>query len=269
MKSALLTLVIIATAAACGGKVVRDDYALDSQYHQSEKASVQEMINRVTEFNNRASRFLSAEFILDGAQRDKKFRVIGNLQYDRESRAMHAAFYDYIFKSPVLVFFVEKDVIHLYYPAEKKLFVDKMKGFDLADYGGPGMSIDLLLTLATGGIPMIDGYHVKQGLDANDGNGSMLLLESSRYFETLSFREDRPDKILLIDRNSRDRFEIYLKKSVDRAEGTFFSNIILVSTQPGLRIDIRFNNMQWKGPVTVKTVRDLKLPPGVRIITNR
>lgn len=262
---AIALCVLCAALAGCV-KGVRDEEVLAS-YHPAESEDVRKMLASVKDLEAKAPRSLAADFIIDGARREKRFRMTGNIQYDGNARAMHAAFFDYIFRTSVLVFLAEGNDLRLYYPVEKKLFVESMKGIDLRDYGGPAMGMEIIMALAAGNIPLVHGYRVKQGLRENSGNGTMLLLENQGYYQTVSFREGVPDKLLIINRESGERFEIYIKNRIYRSDLYCATHMVLVALNTGLRIDLKLKNVKANGPVAVKRVRDIKLPPDVRIIS--
>ncbi|MBN2080014.1 MAG: hypothetical protein JW838_13690 [Spirochaetes bacterium] len=267
MKNAIVVFscVLCAALAACV-KGVRDEEVL-ANYHPSQKETLRGMLDTVKGFDSKAPLSIEADFIIDGAQRAKRFRMTGTLHYDRSARAMYVTFFDYIFRTSVLVFLADGNELRLYYPVDKKLFIESMKGIDLGDYGGPAMSMDIILALASGNIPLVSGYRVKQGLEENNGNGTMLFLENHRYYQTVSFRDGLPDKMLIINRENGERFEIYFKKRVNGSDVSYTTHMVLVASTTGLRIDLRLRNVRTNGPVAVKRARDMKLPPDVRIIT--
>jgi hypothetical protein len=265
-KTTVLISFALCMALAGCVKGVRDEEAL-ANYHPSEKDDVRKMLAAVTELEAKAPHSLTADFIVDGAQREKRFRMTGNIQYDRQAGAMHAAFFDYIFRTSVLVFLADGNELRLYYPVEKKLFVESMKGIDLRDYGGPAMGMEMIMAFATGKMPLLDGYRVKQGLREHNGNGTMLLLENRRYYQTVSFRDGTPDKLLIISRESGERFEIYFKKRMQSGAASCATHLVLVASKTGLKIDLKLKNIKANGAVSVKRFRDMNLPPDVRIIT--
>jgi len=120
--------------------------------------------------------------------------------------------------------------------------------------------------LITGVIPLISGYSVKQGLAANNGKGSMLILENPNYYQTISFRGNNPDKILLINRKTRERIEIYVKNPVGQGASRIYSNVMIVAQRVPLRLEITFKKIQLNAAVKVKTYKDMRLPDGLKVI---
>ncbi len=266
----MANIIILAAAAAaalgCSTATVRDDATIKGQYHPAGKEGIRAMVDSIAVINKKCPESYALDFDINGTYGDKKNKILGNAQYDKKRRAMHVAFVDYIFKSPVMTILREGDTVRVYYPVEKKMFVDSSKTIDLANYGGVTIDFDMFHDIITGAIPLIAGYSVKQGLAANDGKGSMLILENPKYYQTISFQGNDPDKILLINKKTREKLEIYVKKPFAQGASRIYSNIMIVAQGVRLRLDITFKKIQLNGPVKVKTVKDIKLPDNLKVI---
>ncbi|MBN2160972.1 MAG: hypothetical protein JW807_16395 [Spirochaetes bacterium] len=256
----------VVSAAVCGKQALRDEDLLLSQHHAADTAAVRRMIDRVALLKKNAPATFAANFSIDGSLAEKKQRILGRASYDRTLRAMHIIFSDAIFRSTVAQFFQEADEIRVYYPVQKKLIVDSFKTFDIGNYSAVSIDFDLLYSLATGTFPLIEDYTVRQGLEANNGGGSMIILENPKFFETVSFRDGNPDKVLILDKKTREKVEIYLKKPTVQGECLFFSNIMIVVQQTRLRLAIQFSGVRLNVPVKVKKAASLKLPANVKTI---
>ena len=250
----------------CGDKLVRSDDMPTNQYQPSGKDAVRDMLESITAVNKKSPLTYAADFTIDGTIGQKTYRLMGSAQFNRKLRAMHVAFLDFIFRSPITTVFQDGDMIRIYYPVEKKLFVDSCKTIDLANYGGVSVNFDLLYSVLTGAMPLIPDYTVKQGLISNDGKELMLILENGLYYETISFIDKSPDKIKLINKSTGDKYEIYMKKPIIQGDSHFFANVIIVSQNTPLRLDIRFSRIRLNTPVKVKTIQDARLPGNVKII---
>jgi len=258
---------LVFAATGCTGAGVRIDETPPGQYHPAGDAAVRSMLDSVSALAKKSPLTYSADFNVDGSTGARKYRLLGSAQFNRSGRLMHVAFKDFIFKSTVTMFFQEGDTIRVYYPVEKKMFVDDARTFDLANYGGTSLEYGMIYDIATGTFPLITPYRVREGLAANSGNGSMLVLENRDFFETISFKEGVPDKILLINRKTGEKLEVYIKKIVTQGGSVFFSNIMVVSGRSGLRLEINFNRINLNAPVKVKTVKDVAIPGSVKVFT--
>ncbi len=259
-------MIVAATAWGCTTSAFRDVSTPEGQYHPSGKDGIRVMVNTISDINMKSPESYALDFNIDGRYGEKKNKILGSVQFNRKQRTMHVSVVDFIFRSPVMTLLQEGDVIRVYYPVEKKMYVDNIKTIDLANYGGFSIDFRMFHDLITGVIPLITGYSVKQGLIANNGKGSMLILENPRYYQTISFQGNDPDKILLINRKTRDRLEIYVKNPVGQGASRIYSNVMIVAQHIPLRIEITFKKIQLNAPVKVKTFKDMKLPDGLKVI---
>ena len=261
-----VVLLTVSVVFGCGDKLVRGDDVLRNQYHPSGKDAVRDMVDSLTAVNKKSPLSYAADFSVDGTIGDKTYKLMGSAQFSRKLRAMYIAFQDFIFRSPITTVFQDGDIIRIYYPAQKRLFVDNCKTIDLANYGGVSVNFDLLYGVLTGVMPLIPDYTVKQGLTANTGKESILILENARYYETISFTGNSPDKIKLINKTTGDKYEVYMKKQIVQGDSHFFANLTIVSENTRIRLDIRFQRISLNTPVKVKTIQDARLPENVKII---
>ncbi|OHD64324.1 MAG: hypothetical protein A2176_01675 [Spirochaetes bacterium RBG_13_51_14] len=262
----LLIAMVAAAAAGCAQKSFRGDDFMTGQYHPSGRDAIRDMLDSVSSISKKSPETFAVEFYVDGTLGDKKYKLLGSAQGDRRRKVMHISFLDFIFRSGIAMFFQEGDDIRIYYPVEKKLYVDRAGTIDLARYGGVSIDYGLLYDIATGTFPIVTDYTVKEGLAANNGTGSILILENKRFYETISFNGKNPDKILFVNKQTRERFEIYVKKIALQGNSVFFANVVVVAQQSRFRLDIHFNRIVLNAPLEVRTLKDVKLPKGVQII---
>jgi hypothetical protein len=267
VKAGIAALAIVTAAAGgCTTGAFRDDSALAGQYHPSGKERIRAMIDSISDINRKSPESYTLDFTIDGTYGEKKNKMLGSVQFNRKQRTMHVSVVDFIFRSPMMTFLQEGDVVRVYYPVEKKLYADNIKTINLANYGGISIDFRMFQDLITGVIPLITGYSVKQGLADNNGKGSMLILENPGFYETISFQGNDPDKILLINKTTREKLEIYVKNPVAQGTSRIYSNIMIISHSVPLRLEVTFKKIQLNTPVKVKTIKDLKLPDGLKII---
>ncbi len=255
-----------ATALGCTTGAFRDESAPEDQYHPSGKDGIRVMVDTIADINRKSPESYSLDFNIDGTYGEKKNKMLGSMEFNRKQRTMHVSVVDFIFRSPVMTLLQEGDVIRIYYPVEKKMYVDNVRTIDMANYGGVSIDFRMFYDLITGVIPLISGYSVKQGLAANNGKGSMLILENPNYYQTISFRGNNPDKILLINRKTRERIEIYVKNPVGQGASRIYSNVMIVAQRVPLRLEITFKKIQLNAAVKVKTYKDMRLPDGLKVI---
>ena len=119
---------------------------------------------------------------------------------------MRITFLDAIFKSILATILKKEDRLEIYFPIDKRLFIEDIKTIDIKKYIDINTNINMKLfsDLLAGKVPIIRSYSVKQVLteksDKSDKDeSSYLILENKRYFETISFKNRIPDKNRLKD----------------------------------------------------------------------
>jgi len=249
----------------CATTVVHVDN-VHQNYKPSGKNAVQNMISAVTAINGNSPQSYTVDFYVEGISDKSRFKAHGRAQFDRERGLMQVTFADYIFQSPVALLFLDGEEIRIFYPIEKKLFIDNSKTINIANYTGIGIDFKILYDLATGTIRLLQNYAVREGLTATEGSGSMLILENPESVETISFNGAVPDKILFINKNTRYKAEIYFKKFIVQGESRFFSRLKIIAERNRLQLDITFNKVLLNTPVKVKTIKDIKLPPDLQVV---
>ena len=267
MKATSKAIIVIIGALICGcaKKTLYDD-STKRPYEPSDEKTLESMVNGIAAINKNSPGSYSVEFTVDGVSDRKKFKLQGNAQFNRKQRMMHAAFLDYIFNTPVTVFLLEGEAVRILFPIEKKMYVDDARTINLANYGGFSINFDILYDLATGTIPLLHDCRIKQGLIAKEESTTLLILENAGYIETISFNENVPDKILLIDKNTKEKLEIYIKKIIQQGASRFFSSLKIISKENSVSLDITFHRILLNNPVRVKTIKDIKLPENLQII---
>lgn len=267
MKLTSKAIIVIIGALICGcvKKTLYDD-STRMPYEPSDDKTLESMVNGIAAINKNSPGSYSVEFSVDGVYDRKKFKLQGNAQFNRKQRMMHAAFLDYIFNTQVTVFLLEGDTVRILFPIQKKMYVDDAKTINLANYGGFNINFNILFDLSTGTIPLLRDCRIRQGLIAKEEATSLLILENPGYIETISFNENVPDKILLIDKNTKDKLEIYIKKITRQGASRFFSGLKIIAKENSITLDITFNRVLLNNQVRVKTIKDIKLPENLQVI---
>jgi len=270
IRSSLLRCAAAALLAVlctgCAQKPIRDEIDLADRYHPVGKERIRGMLESLAAANKKAPATLSAEFVAVGSFSGKNYRVSGFARFDRGKNALEINFTDAIFRSPLATVVQEGDEIRIYYPAEKRLYIENSNTIDLARYGVAGIDFKIIHRIITGAIPLLDRHVVKRGLAANQGSETLLILENLHYYQTISFEGEKPRKILLVNRGSGERFEAYLKKPIERDGAGFFGAITISAPQARLSVDITFSKVVLNAPITIKRAKEIPIHPSTTII---
>ncbi len=224
------------------------------------------MLKRISSFNNRSPGSISSSFEIVGKIKNKKFKSIGNIHYDRREGKLNATFLDYIFKSPVTMIFKENSSLWFYFPAEKKMILDNVNTIDLHNYLELNIDFNILFSLFSGEIPLIKGYKIKKGLSGRKGGSSYLILENQNFYQTISFDKSEPDRVLIIRKDSKEKCEIYFKKFFRMNGSSYYKKLRIISGDRKFTFDFIFKHIKLNVPVKVKTINKIRMPRGLKII---
>jgi hypothetical protein len=245
---------------------VRKDKSGKTPQKSDAKSSVDKIsryINILNEINRTAPATISADMEIDGTFGKKKIKTIGKLLYSAEPLMMNLNIFDYIFKSPLLSVHQEGFVIRIYSPAEKKVFADNVKTLIFKNYIGAPVDFTVLYSLITGRLPLIENYKIKSFIE--DSRGKYLILENKTFYQTVSFDGDTPDKILIMNKENLEKYEIYINP-VKREKSTYYSKLKFVMSSSGIKFDISFKYIILNSQLKLKTISDMKIPNDVPVV---
>ena len=232
------------------------------EYTQTENNTA--LFSGISLINNNAPSYYNMTFTIEGLLNNQKYKLTGNAQLDAKLDLMCLSLTDFIFKSPISTMFSSNDEIIMYFPSEKKLFKYAKNSFDLKKLWGINLDYEIIRVLASCRIPLIADYKTKGPVVSADGKTSYLILESSRYYETISFKNDIPDKIKIIDKNDRSETDFHLSAVKKYNESLIYRKISVLSNK--LSFDISIDSININTPVKVKTINDIKIPADVVLI---
>ncbi len=250
--------------SGCGGSApVRAN--AEAQVIQPEGAA--ELIQKIEKANAMAPKSFSGVFKAEGTAGTKRFTANAKILYEASGDRMSLSFTDFIFKSPISSLFRSGEYIEVYYPAESKLYLDRVPGINIRNYSPVDVDFDILYQLLTGKVPLIADYTVKQA--ASKGKSDILILENSRWFETLSFSGDYAERIKLTDKRSGEAIELYLSSPVEKDGSRFYRVIRIVAAKPSAKVDIAFSYLKLNGKVPAINPISRTVPGNVKVVNLR
>ena len=221
------------------------------------------MLARVLEQNSKAVNSYDMDFVAEGFINKQTYKMNGIAQFDGSLNRLYFAFTDFIFKSPISQMFNDKDEVVIYFPSEKKLFKHNAKTMNLRQYGNVSLDYKIVYALITGKIPLIEGYRMREGIVEADGKTSYLILENNKYYETIAFKNDIPDRIKITEKSTGDETEFYYSGWKKYGESMLFGKLSIVAKTANMRFNVIINKVKVNIPVNVKTVKDANLPAGI------
>ena len=233
--------------------------------NEAETIKAKELISKIDSINNSSPATISSSLTVDGNSGEKKFRMEGTIVFDKSGH-YKLTLIDYVFQSPLIEAYREADELCFFYPSEKRLVIDNINKIDLSSYMGLKSDYKMIYDLLTGNIPLINNYKIYKCLYSEDEKGYYLILENNECFENIFFKDNVPDKILIIYKNNKNKFEVYLKSPVKIESGIFFKSYKVIASGINTTININFIKPTLNKPVTVGKLNKNKLPKKTEII---
>ncbi|MCL2155521.1 MAG: hypothetical protein FWH53_07655 [Leptospirales bacterium] len=233
--------------------------------NETEIIKANELLSKINSINNSSPQTISSSFIADGNTGEKKFRMDGKVVYDKNGY-YKITMIDYVFQSPIIEAYREFDELYFFYPSEKRLVVDDINKIDLTRYTGFKSDYKMIYSLLTGNIPLISNYKVYKCLYSENEKGYYLILENKECYQNIFFKDDMPEKILIIYKDNKSKFEIYLKSPIKTDKSIFFKSFRIIATEINTTININFIKPTLNKAVSVERLNRNKLPKKTEII---
>ncbi len=214
--------------------------------------------------NKGAPQSIQSSFALTGRKGGKKFSFDGRLRYDAKG-VENIFLKDYIFKSPLVNYYRIKDQLYFHFVPEKKIYIDSCKTIELFRYTGVRTDFNFLHDIAVGHIPLLPKYSIKKSVNMG-GDRSVVILEDDSFYESIFFKNNVPDKLLLVHKKTGEKSEVYFK-SVMRKGNLFFAKKLLVIL-PGksLRLKVRFFSTRLNKGSGAFKFKSSGIKRGIRVI---
>ena len=233
--------------------------------NETENIKAKELISKINNINSSSPETISSLFTIDGNTGEKKFRMEGKAIFDKKGY-YKITLLDYVFQSPLIEAYREANELYFFYPSEKRLLIDDINKIDLSAYTGFKSDYRMIYSMFTGNIPLINNYKVNKCLYSEKDDGYYLILENNECYETIFFKDDMPEKILILYKDNKHKFEIYLKSPVKTGNGTFFRSVKIIATEINTTVNINFIKPSFNLAVAVEKLNRNKLPKNTVII---
>ncbi len=260
MKEIVILLFLPFLTLACAGG------AIQKPLTPGEKKTVADLMTAVAEINRRTPETLSASMEITGAKSGKKYKSAGEISFDAKAGRLNLVLFDFIFKAPYTMLFKTGDSLSLYYPLEKKLILTTTQKIEPGFVAGLSVDIKTLVDLTSGKIPLIPDYRARQMADSGNPRRALLLLENRDCYETISFIDGRPDRILFVRKESKEKIEVYMKKYHSEGGVQYYRNLRIISESQSMDVEIAFTRISMNKPLKMKTEKDISLPRDVNIV---
>ncbi len=254
----------------CAGCAARSTDSTVVQLSEERDKAV-ELIRKIEQANSETPKIFSAKFVIEGASpKNKKFKTLGEIACDRGAELFKVTFVDSIFKSPMAVVGRDGTKIKVYMPVEKTLYEDDVQFINLKNYIDVNIEFGFISAVATWQVPILQNYTIKQSvLQKTSSSGreeNYIVLENDLYFETISIKNDLPNKIMIINKNSKEKAEFYFDNPERKNNMLYFNTIRYISAQRGERISVKFTSVATNPPLIKERDFSLKVPPTTKTV---
>ncbi len=223
-----------------------------------------ELLEVINTINANSPDDARASFVISGNTGNKKFKFEGIYRYEKKGFA-NVFLMDYIFKSPIVKFYRDGSKLYFYYPSDKKLLVDDALKIDLNRYSGIHADFDFLFRLFTGHIPVLKGAGVKNCVQSGT-DGFFLILENNDFYESIFFKKNRPEKILLMHKLTKKKAEIYIDSMATKGKSAFIKKCRIIAPEMNLKVNVSFSGTRINSGARAQKINLTGFGKGIEII---
>jgi hypothetical protein len=258
--------IVLTGISGCSTAAVKKDTNLKT----ADEDNILHLLNLINKYSNNSQKSYTLKVNIDGHSGAQKFKTGGNIEYNNNPRRMKIVFHDAILQSPITEIVQEDDILKFYFPLDKTVYIENINKIDLKSYTNFYLDFNLISDLLSGKIPLIKQYRIYKGL-ANEtdpviSGTKLIILENNDYYETISFLNDVPDKILWVNKTTKEKIEVYFKKPFIKENFLFYKETKIISRNADLNIVIQFSSIKPDAPVDPENLTKIKISKDAKII---
>lgn len=268
LNSCFSIAIVTVLCAGCAARSTEGSVVQRSEEH--DKAV--ELIRKIEQANSETPRIFLAKFVIEGVSpKNKKFKTLGEIACDRSAELFKVTFIDSIFKSPMAVVSRDGNKIKVYMPVEKTIYEDDVQFINLKNYIDVNIEFGFIAAVATWQVPVLQDYKIKQSVlqktsSAGKDEENYIVLENNLYFETISIKNDLPNKIMIINKINKEKAEFYFENPERKNNVLYFNTIRYISAQKGERISVKFTSISADASLLKDRDFSLKVPPTTKTV---
>lgn len=263
MKKIIINFLILASVCSCAS--TDNKQSRMDKMGEVESRKAQMLMGIIKNINLNSPESIKSSFTVYGDSKGKKFKFEGRLNFSKNKMA-NISLLDYIFKSPVLKFYRSGEKLYFYYPTDKKLYVDDYNKIRLSNYTGFNADFGFVYSLFTGNIPILKGSWIKKCVKSPGHDSYFLVLENDDFYESIYFKKDKPNKILIIHKSTRQKFEIYINSLISKGKSSFIRKSRMVAPGMNLRMNVSFYRIKLNAKTVVSKFKPGSVRKGVKVI---
>ncbi len=246
------------------------ELAPDRPFTQAGKEETNRLLENIDRINGNAPSSIDAAFRVDGMFGKKKFKASGYFLYNDSAAAARITFVDSVFKSPLTTFVQDGNTIKVHFPVENTLVIDNTETIQLSDYMPVSVDYSFLRQMFTSRIPMIQDYKINRVLIPRKKDGSttseiFIIIENDRYYETITFKDNLPTRILLVEKGKKKKYEFYYAEPAQKNKKFGFKGIEFVEPDTGNKLDIHFTKYKTNRSISRSRITRLDVKNNAKV----
>ncbi|MCX7678639.1 MAG: hypothetical protein N2316_05420 [Spirochaetes bacterium] len=265
------SVALIVGALVIGCSAVREGEIKKIASQQTHKKNDALLLN-IKQQNDQMPKVYRAQFVIDGVfPKKKKFKAMGTIACDIDAGLMKITFVDSVFKSTIALVVQEKEKIKIFMPAEKTLFEDDIRFINVKNYIDVNLNVKILSEVIRWRVPFIDNFIIASAVFPNTGktkfqDEKFIVLENDLFFETISLTNGIANRIMITDKNNKEKIEFYFENLQKKEGALYFDTIRYVSPHRGERMVARFFDVATNVQFLPQKEFSFNIPKNVKVI---
>jgi hypothetical protein len=241
-------------------QIITTEKMIPSDIREGEK-----YLSLVKSMNERVPAAFSADITLNASIERKSFKAAGSLFCAHEPLSVKIRLNDLIFKSPFAEILLVDDVLKIFVPVDKAVYVRRSS----TSVSYRSLEIDPAFVSATalGKIPLLKNGAVSRSYQSEDGNDvKVVVFENENYYESIFFQKELPGKVLIIAKTDGSKYEIRFSNPVVIDGYTFYGKINATSSLSGDSFTITYKNIKINPVFDRLKIFSINIPGGTKVV---
>ncbi len=214
---------------------------------------------RLQEINEKAPSLCSIKFTAESTVGSKKNTFAGTVSFDRQAGLFSLEIQDPVFRILMTAVILEAQDVTVWIPGRNIRYIDSPATMNLKNYGLIDMDFRIIYDLLTGRLPVPE-----KGNITGTEEESVLAVENDSCMEKISFSGNLPESCAITKKSDGTAVLIRLEKPELFGESLLYKKITAENGDGSMKLEIKTGSVKTAAPLKVKTVRDYKIPSGVK-----
>ena len=224
------------------------------------------LLEEIIKINTTMPHSINGAFRIEAFAKNS-FKASAKLQYNVDAKKGKMTIVDSVFGSQISVVVRDNDTLYIYQPIGNTVLVFNFTRFPVSSFLPFDIDVEIIDDFLTGRIPIIKNYNSAKAIKQSNGE-SFILLENDQMHQTISMKQNVPDKIMFVSKENSKRYEIYFIKPTVTNTLLLYKGLRLVDVQSKTAFEITMQKYSINEPIP-DDITDLKLPKNTKIVDYR